>query len=149
MAKSIHDDYAVGYGRPPKATQFQSGQSGNPKGRPKGSINLATALDRALRERVTVVERGQQKSITKLEAAAKQLANKAASGDLRAFQFLLPQLALVDASLAVAPAEIAAEDDKAIAASLMKRFGTAGNAGAGLPKKQRPRTPKKPKTGEK
>ena len=27
--------YAVGYGKPPKATQFKKGQSGNPKGRAK------------------------------------------------------------------------------------------------------------------
>ena len=30
-------DGAVGYGRPPKASQFKKGQSGNPRGRPKGS----------------------------------------------------------------------------------------------------------------
>ena len=27
--------YEVGYGKPPKHTQFKKGQSGNPKGRPK------------------------------------------------------------------------------------------------------------------
>ena len=29
--------YEVGYAKPPKATRFQPGKSGNPKGRPKGS----------------------------------------------------------------------------------------------------------------
>ena len=29
--------YEVGYGKPPQATRFQPGKSGNPKGRPKGS----------------------------------------------------------------------------------------------------------------
>ncbi len=29
-------DYTVGYGRPPKATQFKAGKTGNPRGRPKG-----------------------------------------------------------------------------------------------------------------
>ena len=33
------DDDPVGYKTPPKNTQFQPGQSGNPKGRPKGTKN--------------------------------------------------------------------------------------------------------------
>lgn len=31
--------YEVGYGKPPSATRFKSGQSGNPRGRPKGRAN--------------------------------------------------------------------------------------------------------------
>lgn len=33
------DDYEVGYRRPPKHSQFKKGQSGNRKGRPRGSRN--------------------------------------------------------------------------------------------------------------
>jgi Family of unknown function (DUF5681) len=79
----------VGYGKPPKATQFKPGQSGNPRGRPKGSLNVATVLERTLREPLVVTEGGQRRVITKLEAAVKQLANKAASGDARAIQLLI------------------------------------------------------------
>lgn len=74
----------VGFCRPPESTRFKKGVSGNPKGRPKGSLNLATVFLKALREKVVINEHGQRKSITKLEAALKQLVNKAASGDLRA-----------------------------------------------------------------
>jgi hypothetical protein len=74
----------IGYGKPPTGTRFQPGQSGNPTGRPKGSLNVATIVSRVLRERVVVVENGQRKSITKLEAAMKQIANKGAAGDFRA-----------------------------------------------------------------
>jgi phosphoenolpyruvate carboxylase len=78
--------YQVGFGKPPRETQFQPGTSGNLNGRPKGSPNLATTLARALRERVTINENGERRQITKLEAAVKQLANKAATGDLNAMK---------------------------------------------------------------
>jgi hypothetical protein len=32
-------DYEVGYAKPPVKTRFAPGQSGNPRGRPKGSKN--------------------------------------------------------------------------------------------------------------
>lgn len=80
--------YDVGFAKPPKETQFKKGQSGNPKGRPKGRANLATTLEKALLEKVSIVENGRRKSITKLEAAVKQLVNKSAGGDLRAFRML-------------------------------------------------------------
>lgn len=79
-----NEDSSVGFGRPPEVTRFKRGISGNPKGRPKGSLNVATAFMKALREKVVINEHGQRKTVTKLEAALKQLVNKAASGDLRA-----------------------------------------------------------------
>jgi len=82
-------DYEVGFGKPPKHTQFRKGHSGNPKGRARGSRNASTLLDDALKERVTVSENGTRRSLTKLEAILKQLVNKAAQGDHRATQLLL------------------------------------------------------------
>jgi len=78
----------VGYCNPPERTRFKKGQSGNPQGRPKGALNMATVLERILRERVVINENGKRKTITKLEAAFKQLTNKAASGELKAVQLL-------------------------------------------------------------
>ena len=80
--------YAVGYGKPPGHSRFKPGHSGNPKGRPKGSKNIATLLERALTERVFVTENGKRRSISKLEASFKQLVNRAASGDLAAMRQL-------------------------------------------------------------
>ena len=44
-------DYEIGYGKPPKDTRFRKGQSGNPKGRPKGAKNKgAGPMDERLKE---------------------------------------------------------------------------------------------------
>ncbi len=78
----------VGYCNPPERTRFKTGQSGNPRGRPKGTLNMATVLERTLREKLIINENGRRKTITKLEAAIKQLTDKAASGELKALQLL-------------------------------------------------------------
>ena len=80
----LDGDYEVGYGKPPKERQFARGRSGNPKGRPKGSKNLATTFMEIGRERITVTEGGRTRTMTKAEAVVHQLTNKAASGDPRA-----------------------------------------------------------------
>jgi Family of unknown function (DUF5681) len=76
----------VGYDRPPVASRFQKGVSGNPKGRSKGTKNFATLLRKAMTKSVTITENGKRKKISKLEAAAIQLANDAARGDKKAIQ---------------------------------------------------------------
>jgi hypothetical protein len=79
----------VGYCHPPESARFKKGESGNPKGRPKGSLNVATVFIKTLREKVVINENGQRKTVTKLEAAIKQLVNKAASGELPALRHLV------------------------------------------------------------
>jgi hypothetical protein len=48
--------YQVGYGKPPKHTQFKLGESGNPQGRSKGTKNLKTDLAEELCEKIVVHE---------------------------------------------------------------------------------------------
>jgi hypothetical protein len=73
-------DYDVGYGKPPRATRFRKGQSGNPRGRPRGSRNTSTLLEEAFNESVVVTEHGKRKRITKRAAMIKQLAKQGRRG---------------------------------------------------------------------
>jgi hypothetical protein len=86
--KDDDSGYEIGFGKPPRHSRFRKGLSGNPKGRPKGRRNLATVLERTLREKVVINENGVRRTVTKLEAAVKQLVNKAAAGDLAALRQL-------------------------------------------------------------
>jgi hypothetical protein len=89
MRPDDRDDYEVGYGKPPRHTQFSRGQSGNPRGRPAGSKNLATLVSEALNEPVIVAENGGRRKISKREAIVKQLVNRSAKADWRAIKILL------------------------------------------------------------
>jgi len=87
MAKE-KKDYAVGFKKPPKETQFKPGQSGNPKGRPKGTKNLATDLEEELAETIRITEGGETRVITKQRAMVKTLCAKALKGDSRSGKVL-------------------------------------------------------------
>jgi hypothetical protein len=80
---------AVGYGRPPVNRQFKPGQSGNPRGRPKGSKNAATVVAEALSRPVKVRENGKIRTLTKWQAIIEITVNKAVAGDPKAFAMLL------------------------------------------------------------
>ena len=118
---AVIDDYAVGYGKPPKHSRFQPGQSGNPKGRPKGSLNLAMALNRALREKVPIIEHGRPRLITKLDAAVKGLVNRAVKGDAKAMQQMLGLSPLVGME-EPGPSTSLEAQDAAILSDLLKRL---------------------------
>jgi hypothetical protein len=114
----------VGYCNPPGRTRFKTGQSGNPKGRPKGTLNMATVLERTLREKVVVNENGKRKTITKLEAAITQLTNKAASGELKAVQLLTALVRSAEERVvqAAVPNSALEEVDEKVVLGILKRL---------------------------
>ncbi len=77
-------DYELGYGKPPKSGQFKKGQSGNPKGRPKGAKGVKASLKRELESPITVRERGREVKLSKAEVLAKGLMGDALKGDAKA-----------------------------------------------------------------
>lgn len=90
--------YDVGYGKPPEDTRFKKGQSGNKKGRPKGSKNkspnfpiniLNDLVVKECMEDVTIHTANKQAKVKKIEAVIKATVNKAIKGDHRSQKLIL------------------------------------------------------------
>ena len=120
------NESSVGYKKPPQQTRFRKGHSGNPAGRPKGTVNFATALDHALSAQVVVNEGGQRRTVSKLEATVTQLVNKATMGDPRATQQVLNVLHVLDseASEPSTPSLSLTESDALVIDRLLERIRT-------------------------
>ena len=82
-------DYAVGYRRPPKETRFTAGQSGNPRGRPKGSQTAVAVWQKLMNAKVTVTEHGRTRRISRREVMLLRIANDAMRGDPHALKLSL------------------------------------------------------------
>jgi len=84
MPKKKGSDYAVGYKKPPRHTQFKHGQSGNTGGRPKKADGLEEVLWKALRARISILKDRKWRKVSMLEGIVMQHLTKAAAGDARA-----------------------------------------------------------------
>jgi hypothetical protein len=71
----------VGYGRPPKATRYRKGRSGNPRGRPPGDENLLAVFKRMASKRIKIREGEKSRTITMAEAIILQNYNAALKRD--------------------------------------------------------------------
>lgn len=78
-------DYEIGYGKPPKASQFQPGVSGYPLGRPKQQPSeLNDEINGVLNSPVRHRESGQEKWTQGWQLNLKKLVLRAAQGDVDA-----------------------------------------------------------------
>lgn len=100
MSTRDDDAYEVGYKKPPKRTQFKKGQSGNLKGRPKGSRNIATLLEEALFRKVAIRDERGSRKVTFVEALVHRLSVDALKGDPRAAAKIIEMMKYHDARAA-------------------------------------------------
>ena len=89
-------DYDVGYGKPPKASRFAKGRSGNPKGRPKASRNARTIITEAVFKMRDVTVDGKKVRMSQFEIGFQQIMKKFMTGDPKAAALLINLLAKVD-----------------------------------------------------
>jgi hypothetical protein len=97
------DNYEVGYGKPPKQTQFIKGQSGNPKGRPKGAKNkvsnnqLEKIVTSEVFRTIKVNDENGPTDMPMMQAAMRSMCVKAAKGDHRSQKLMIEMIRAVKA----------------------------------------------------
>jgi len=140
MPERDDGDYPVGFCRPPRHTRFRPGQSGNPRGRPKGAKNVATALEQELNARVNITENGKRRRVAKRTVIAKHLVNSAAQGDLKAMSVLFNQLRPIETQSAgpITGEPPSREEDRLVMESIKERVLRAARYDASIADGQAP-----------
>jgi hypothetical protein len=87
-SESDHE-YEVGYRRPPRHSRFKKGQSGNARGKTRGTKSIATLFKQALLATVPVIQNGRQTKPTKLWFILAQLINQAVRGQYASIRLVL------------------------------------------------------------
>ena len=82
-------EYAVGRGRPPEHSRFKPGQSGNPTGRRKGSVNLKTLMQRVAETEITLNDNGGERRVSLVEGVLLRVAQEAIRGNPRSAETFL------------------------------------------------------------
>lgn len=112
----------VGYGRPPREHQFKPGQSGNPKGRPKGTRNEATILQDVLNRKITVRDGGKPRKIPVIEGIVLRIIEDSLKGNTKSASFILNRYAaMVSGEL---PASEITQDDREVLEAFARRLET-------------------------
>jgi len=114
----------VGYGRPPKHSQFKPGTSGNASGRPKGRISFARLLEKQLDARMTATIGGRTKTITRREALIYGFVGDALKDKDRVRKHMIDLLLILEAQSQPATADAGSDvRDDAIIKNLLQRYG--------------------------
>jgi len=101
--------YPVGYGKPPTHSRFPKGQSGNPRGRPKGVQNMLTLLKGELSDTISIRENGKVKKLSRRGVIVKQMVKRAMEGNPKA----ISEIAKLDAQITRMDAESSPDQERA------------------------------------
>jgi Family of unknown function (DUF5681) len=127
MSRNAVREYSVGYGRPPLATRFKKGTSGNLKGRPKGQKNLKTLIKQAMMAQISVREGSRSTKVSRLEAVVLRQLQAALKGSDRSAMAVIKMatqlgfLGDTDASLEIA--HLSESDERIVEELLARRRG--------------------------
>jgi hypothetical protein len=121
--------YDVGYKKPPRATQFKRGQSGNPKGRPKGSKNFGSHVASTFARKISVHERGKERRISMAEAILLKLTAKAIAGDMTATRLAISLLQVSHEEGKPITETFSSESDRALVLAFIEKNAAAIDKG--------------------
>ena len=114
------DFHRVGKGRPPLRTRWKRGQSGNPRGRPKGRRSIGKVLHDVTEQKVTVTENGKTRRMSAFEVMMRQLAKDAMQKDQGALKLFVSMMDryysdLTESAVTPEREEVLAEDREILA----------------------------------
>jgi hypothetical protein len=112
----------VGYCRPPKQHQFKPGQSGNPKGRPKGTPTLQEVMTKEAAKLIKVKQGDKIIHVPKAEALARRVIGMALEGDLAAARLVFQLTATSETSADTGSTEIFELPNDEVITRMLKRF---------------------------
>ena len=128
------EDDTVGYAKPPKHSRFRPGQSGNPKGKKKGTRSFSTEVRATLGMPVILTDSDRPRTVTTSTAALMRLREKALKGDSRSLDRLI-ELSRQYGDEAAAAAQQITDEDAAILADYEARILQKHGGGAKEPTK--------------
>jgi hypothetical protein len=115
---------AVGYGRPPLASRFKPGMSGNPKGRPKGCKNLKALIREAMTASISIQEGQKARRVSRLEGVVLRQLQSALRGNDKAALAVIKmalQLQFLEEPAGAAGDNVLSNEDERILAELVAR----------------------------